>query len=382
MSPEELFNPDDEKAFVDSTTVHLNKGAAMKRGISPEAYVSLAREQWRSCSTDQVYAIKLLIDPLVSKAASDFPPEWAASGRPFCVLVARIDPDGNLIDAPPDYVLPSYPGVYLSHLVFGSPSGEQTPDPAEPAEYLFAFLDVLGFEELLKSIGLDELSRRYEELLAVALAPQSETRPWSLAQTLVRGDPVPALMWLPMQTAYFSDSLLLWVHYHPGHVEEFLNRCSKVFCQALGLGLPIRGAIAVGRARLDKKNGIYLGSPLIEAVRLEGKSDWVGIALSASWKSEAPPFPVPPDCVFVYQPPLKEVAESLFSGLVLDWPRAWRESRQDSAVEYLTRLRDPRLPEHLQARYDAAIRFYEYSEANQDWCVPEGWTRIRPTDLR
>lgn len=382
MSLEELFSPDDEKAFVDFTTEHINNGAATKRGISAREYVSLAREQWRSCNTDQVYAIKLLVDPLVSETASDFPEEWTASGRPFCALIARIDTNGNLVDAPPDYVPPSYPGVHLGHLVFGSPSGGTVPDPVEPADYLFAFLDVLGFEELLNRIGLNDLSRRYEELLAVALTPQSETRPWSLAQTLVRGEPTPALMWLPIQTAYFSDSLLLWVHYHPGHVEEFLNRCSKVFCQALSLGLPIRGSISVGRARLDKKNGIYLGSPIIEAVRLESKSDWIGIALGASWKSEAMSIPVPPDSVFVYQPPLKQGAESLFSGLVLDWPRVWRESRQDAALDYLMQLRDPSLPDHLQARYDAAIRFYEYSQLNQDWYVPECWKRVRPEDLR
>src|SRR5437763_1875603 len=108
MSFEELFNPDDEKTFVEFATGHLNKGAAAKRGISPEEYVSLVREQWRSCNTDQVYAIKLLIDPLVDDA-SDFPEEWTASSRPFCGLIARIDENGNLVDAPPGYVPPSYP---------------------------------------------------------------------------------------------------------------------------------------------------------------------------------------------------------------------------------------------------------------------------------
>jgi hypothetical protein len=110
MSVEELFNPDDEKTFIEFTTSHLNKGAATKRGISPEEYVSLVREQWRSCSTDQAYVIKLLIDPLVSDAASDFPEEWTASGRPLCGLIARINENGNLIDV----FRKRKPGVVLS----------------------------------------------------------------------------------------------------------------------------------------------------------------------------------------------------------------------------------------------------------------------------
>ncbi len=378
---ETLFKPDDEPAFVRFATEHLEKGAATKRRITPSEYIRLAREVWHSCSSDHVYAIKLLIDPQIADNPGSFPDEYTKTGRPFCALIARIDNNGELIDASPGYVPPSFPGVHLAHFVFGSPSGGARPDPTMPTDYLFAFLDVLGFEALLATIGLTEVIRRYEELLTAALVPESETRPWSLATTMVAGGLTAGLMWLPIQTAYFSDSLLLWVHYHPGHVEEFLDRVARVFCHALTLGLPIRGAISVGTARLDKKNGIYLGAPLIEAVRLEGKSNWIGISLCASWQREAPPIPVPPSSVFEYRPPLKDGGAPLFSGLVLDWPRVWRESHHDSAVEYLRKLRAPELPESLQARYDAAIAFYEHSEANEDWCLPAGGKRIRPRDL-
>lgn len=377
MTSDRLFSPDDERPFVVFVTEHLGKGAAAKRGMTPQQYVELARERWQSCHADQVYALKVLIDPLVQpELAAELPTEWTASGLPFCELIARIDSNGQLVDAPAGYVPPTHPGAHLAHIVAGSSSGGEVPDPTQPTDYLIAFLDVLGFEALLRKVGLDELTRRYEELLTVALRPNSETRQWTIELALVQGEPTPGLMWLPMQTAYFSDSLLLWVAYHPGHVHEFLDRCSRVFCQALALGLPVRGAISVGRATLDKSRGIYLGEPLIEAVRLESKLNWIGVALAASWKSESLRIPVPPDRVFLYQPPLKDGAAPLFGDLVLDWPRVWRESRQDSASDHLSELADPGLPEALHERYVAAIRFWEFSDANKDWFLPPSAMRL------
>ncbi|OIP92837.1 MAG: hypothetical protein AUK24_01000 [Syntrophaceae bacterium CG2_30_49_12] len=370
------FEPDDDDKFVWFVTDHLKKGAATLRGITDVDYVQLARSRWNGCASDKVYAIKFLVDPLVDpELVAELPDDFRHSGQPFCTLIARIGSHGELVDAPEGYTPPSYPGVHLAHIVAGSPSGGDVPDPREPAEYLIAFLDVLGFEALLNRIGLDALAQRYQELLAAALDPQSESRPWSRAQTIVRGETTPALMCLPIQTAYFSDSLLLWVPYLPGHVEEFLYRCSRVFCEALSQGLPVRGAISAGRATLDKERGIYLGLPLIEAVRLENKANWVGVSLAASWKSETLRIPVPPDMVFIYDPPLKEGSDALFSGLVLDWPRVWRESREDSALPHLADLRLPDLPQELKARYDAASTFWLHSEANQDLYLPPGFTR-------
>lgn len=174
----------------------------------------------------------------------------------FCVLVARVGNRGELVDAPPDYQPPHFPGVRLSHIVAGSPSGGKEPDPSKPADYLLAYLDVLGFEALLQRRGLDEVSDLYTRLLDTALAPHSEAKPWGKALSMVRGEVMPALMWLPIHTAYFSDGLLLWVHYHPGHVQEFFERCARVFCEALELGLPARGAVTAGRAVLNKDRNI------------------------------------------------------------------------------------------------------------------------------
>ena len=370
MSPDQEahFTDKDENAFVTWVRDHLVNGAALKRGITANEYVEICRHEWALCAADEVYRIKMLVDPLMQpELAAESP--WRSTGRPYCVLIARVDSNGDLVDAPPEYEPPSGPGVHLLHMVAGSPSGGTVPDPSRPAPYLIGFLDVLGFEALLERLGLEELTSRYEQLLRVALVPHSETRPWSLALAEVRGELTAGLMWLPIQTAYFSDSLLLWVHYHPGHVAEFLHRCARVFCEAMALGLPLRGALSVGEALLDKTRGMYLGRPLIEAVRLEGQSDWIGVALGASFKSESLHIPVPPDAVLKYRLPLKEKGLSLFSDLVLDWPRVWRDSRTDSAADHLTTLADG-LTANVREKYNAALQFWEYSLTNKDWFVP------------
>lgn len=366
------FHEGDENAFVDVVSDFLSKNAPTKRGISSSEYIEMARNIWSSCKVDEVYAVKLLFDPLVQ-------PEFQEESREdmFCVLVARVGHDGELIDAPPGYQPPNFPNVRLSHIIAGSPSGGQRPDPSRPSDYVLAYFDVLGFEALLNRVGLDVLNNIYMQLLDTALTPQSEEYPWGKGMSIMKGGLVPALMWSPIQTAYFSDSLLLWVPYHPQDLPQFLERCSLVFCQALQMGLPIRGAVTVGEAVLNKEGNIFLGHPLIEAVRLEAKLNWIGVALGVSVKSAKFRTPIPPHAIFFYKPPMKEGGDELFSDLVLDWPRVWRETRSESASGYLRALCTPDLPELLQQRYLDTILFYEHSNKNQNWCIPEGWTRIK-----
>ena len=290
------FSTDDDNAFRTIASELLALEAHAKRGLNEAEYVALAREVWLSCEKDSVYAIKLLFDPIVQ-------PQFRENSESdlFCVLVARIDHTGELVNAPPGYTPPDYPGVRLSQVVAGSPSGGNEPDTSQAQTYLLAYFDVLGFEALLTRVGLAEVHKRYLSLLDQALRPQSHERPWSRAKSIVSGQVVPAMMWLPMHAAHFSDSLLLWVHYHPGHVEEFLNRCARVFCKALDLGVPLRGAITVGDSVLDNTSNIFLGAPLVEAARLESKQDWVGVALGTSFKSKSLRIPIPPDPRFSWR---------------------------------------------------------------------------------
>ncbi len=369
--PEQESAQQSNDSFRQAASRLLAQGAHTMRGLSEEQYLALANAVWSSCDKDDVYAVKLLIDSVAQPQYKD-----ESSDDLFCVLVARIGHKGELIDAPPDYVPPTYPGVKLSHVVIGSPSGGHEPDASQPQTYILAFLDVLGFEDLLERVGLSEVHARYMLLLDQALRPQSHENQWSRVKSVVRGAVVPALMWSPVRAAHFSDSLLLWVHYHPGHVEEFLARCSRVFCKALDLGIPLRGAVTVGEAVLDNDANVFLGKPLVEAARLESKQDWVGVALGASFKNEALRIPIPPEKIRIHTPPLKDGGAKLFGDLVLDWPRVWNSEYSLSAIEKLRTLAEAAPTEPLRARYAAACKFYEASSASPDWCIPPGFTKV------
>ena len=195
----EGFLNTDTDAFVTIVSGLLSKGANRKQNLSVEEYVSQARIVWATCETDDVYALKLLFDPVIDPTGED--------EEMFCVLVARIAPNGSLLDAPEGYQRPHYEGVKFEHIVAGSPIS--VPDPKAPATYILAFFDVLGFEAKLARIGLSAMHALYQKLLADALKPNSEERPLAKSVSVVRGQPVPALMWSPIQGSYFSDSLLL-----------------------------------------------------------------------------------------------------------------------------------------------------------------------------
>lgn len=194
------------------------------------------------------------------------------------------------------------------------------------------------------------------------------------------GQFVPALMWCPIEVSYASDSILISAPFSedsPGFIEEFFKRCALLFCASIRCGAPLRGAISVGPGVFDIKKRIFLGPPLVEASSLESKMDFIGVAIAKSMQKIAH-IPVP--LVHISDPPLNAGGSDFFGGLVLDWPRIWRETFEDSAEKYLSEMCIDGLPEQIRARYQYAIEFFHFSDANSDWFNPEGYEENRPDD--
>jgi hypothetical protein len=250
-------------------------------------------------------------------------------------------------------------------------------------------LDVLGFERKLKEIGLDAMQQLYDKLITVAVTPHVAEDLWT--PTLAsRGNNLfsPGLFRLPVRHAYFSDTLLFWIVYRPVFIAPFLERCCGVFCEALRLGLPLRGSVVAGRCVLHKKTSTYLGDALVEAARLEKAQEWVGVTLGASVRAVQFPFLMSQEPMIILgDPPLKKPSpvarfffllwrlfqktepdkyRKLVSGLVLDWPRYWRRTQADTSSPDIRRkleeLRTADFP-----KYDNAIRFAEHSAQHADW---------------
>jgi hypothetical protein len=143
-----------------------------------------------------------------------------------------------------------------------------------------------------------------------------------------------------------------------------LDRVLNVFCEALHLELPLRGAVAAGTAILHKKSNTFLGDPLAEAAKLHDAQQWLGAACGVSVQSEVMRIPFSPQQVMLYEAPVKETRHAaLLSGLVLDWPRRWRELHGVSPQEAVSKLRTP----GFEVYYDTALAFVQYSDENSEW---------------
>jgi hypothetical protein len=82
----------------------------------------------------------------------------------------------------------------------------------------------------------------------------------------------------------------------------------------------------------------------------------------------------------LYDAPVKKPEHAeLLSGLVLDWPRRWRDLHGVSPREVISQFRAP----GFEIYYDTAADFVRFSEENSEWFLhgqpgtpPERWGRI------
>lgn len=81
----------------------------------------------------------------------------------------------------------------------------------------------------------------------------------------------------------FSDSLLLYTKKDSEkELNEIIDVCSFLLFEMLINNIPIRGCLSYGNFYLNKVNNgtIITGKPLIDAIEIEGKQNWIGIMVS------------------------------------------------------------------------------------------------------
>jgi hypothetical protein len=352
----------DEDDFAREIAPFLAAGMPARHGLSPEAYTARCRALWDACKTDERCKYKLLIDRLYvdTRALRDVD---ATAG--YVDPRARAAHDVSEEPRDPIYCI-AMGTVPFSSILTGDDTGSgavaDVHDPSTEPEYglwILAVLDVLGFERMYRQMGPHRLQALYDRLIAAA---RTYTDTMALAMHEMGDGSVPTLFSFELGFAYFSDTILLWAPLGETHVAPFLARCTDVFLEALSLGVPLRGAIAVGEAILHQPSGIFLGTPLIDAARLEHAQDWLGIALTGGcsailqWLDSS--------LVMPYTPPCKNGTKpDLHSGLVLDWPRRARAKRFD--IQAAIDAMHP--PETHRAYYDYASAFADHSEKHARW---------------
>jgi len=255
--------------------------------------------------------------------------------------------------------------------------GSAQDEPAA-APTLLALFDVLGFSARLERDGLASVVATYRNLIEKAVLEPARR---CLGTVLTPQGRVMTLFVLPVEYAYFSDTILLWVPLERIFAAAFVTRCADLVCEALKVGVLLRGAICLGEAVMHKPSSTYIGEPLVEAAQLEKGQNWVGLTLgnSATW----PPFMAELDgpSIIEYAAPMKPEYSEFASPVVADWPRAWRDKHLTSPRDAVAALNtDPR----FAAYYENAIKFAAHSEAHHDWwkhpekMSPEAKLRLVP----
>lgn len=203
--------------------------------------------------------------------------------------------------------------------------------PVDSDTQIVCLLDVLGFENILGRLGLAGLRAKYETLIAFV---KEQTGGMDIAPT---PDGHVAVGWLVLGNAYFSDSILFWTPYSGLALRSFTLLISEAICFGLETGLPLRGAIAVGEAALDSGSGVFLGEPLVEVARTERVQEWIGASFGPSFRGAGFKDGFHLNTVLPYKSHYKESVNGYATGMTVDWPRHWRETRNPTPVQFCKR---------------------------------------------
>ncbi len=228
---------------------------------------------------------------------------------------------------------------------------------------LVCLLDVLGFESRLNALGLKAIEAKYRELVAYVREQEGGL------DIVPTPDGHVAVGWLAVGNAYFSDSLLFWTRYSKVALPSFTHLITEAICFGLETELPLRGAIAVGEAILEKGSGVFLGHPLIEVARTERAQQWIGASFGPSFSEPGFNDGFHLHTILPYKSHYKDSASQFATGITVDWPRRWRDSRKSDPRPIIRSLdHDPA----FSAYYDRAEEFARFSEENHDWFRKQG----------
>jgi|GEM_PF-1261973 len=237
-----------------------------------------------------------------------------------------------------------------------------TPEAESLAQQLYfvALFDVLGFSALVAEQGSEALLATYQDLIAKAVLNTNYTGFGRIKvgpnQYGVGG------FYAPVNYAYFSDTILLWTTNQFTHVSPFLAKCGDLICEALKIGMPLRGSVCFGEAVMHKGSHTFLGSVMVEASDIEKSQKWIGATLGTGFMlndlkeavSEA--LVVPLFCEH-----FKSEMKLTFPYLTLDWVSRWRAKANPDLFVTLEALK-AKAPEKNKSYYDNTIAFVKFAE--------------------
>jgi len=191
-----------------------------------------------------------------------------------------------------------------------------------------AFIDILGFEEIVRTQDLNKLAQRLELALVdcVGLAV--------VHAELANSKGVQKVAWDKRVCGYFQFSDAILLYSFNGSYSSCVNLIVSAWHLLRSLfaaQLPSRGAVSFGRLAVDVKNALFVGQPVIEAYRLAQAQDWCGAIVGPSVEAAFPnlaadaanPKMLLSAVLYPYKVPFKSAAASTIDAgrehLCLNW---------------------------------------------------------------
>ena len=351
---------EEPEAFERAIAHYLQAGLHEKRGMSADAYRARCQELWDACQIDERCPYRLLIDELmptddaVAAGGYDYDDERIKEVLDSERAVGSELPDLRCVAA----------GLFDAGGRAAPSERDDDQNTLAPRPWMLGFFDVLGFRSWLDHVGLDAVLRAYRQLIDEAVTKPSLR--CAGIREIAPGEGVPVLFALPTHSAHFSDTIVVWAPLDPLFVGPFLQRCADIICEALSMGIALRGAVSIGSAVMDQTTGTYLGDPIVEAAEHEHAQDWLGACMcpSTNWPEYQRQLLFDTSNVILYDAPLKSSADKCESHVALDWPRRWRETQKldvDAAIDALD------TDERFGRYYENARLFADHSTQNEDW---------------
>jgi len=253
-----------------------------------------------------------------------------------------------------------------------------------PLGFVVALFDVLGFEFRLKKYGLDEIKSKYYKIVEIVNKNSEKNRilfeQLNITAPLMIADG-PPMVFYDIRAIYSSDSILLWSNLawkivqdksietlrknenhsaygylsKPVPLEPFLSMCAELICRSIEIDLPLRGAIAMGDAVLNETDKVFIGSPIVDAARLEKEQKCIGLSICTSYikQQDHSKFFIP------YSEHFKEDYRAERNDCALNWPLYWLNSRNTDLINAIEEMAT-RNDNH--SYYLNTIEFIKYSQ--------------------
>jgi len=230
-------------------------------------------------------------------------------------------------------------------------------------DYIIAYFDILGTEAKQKVLPLAFLVSQIEQFSELGLRDRSRLVIDGMVNPHLNPDGSitagSAICVHHVDTEIFSDSNIFWCVFDHKRLELFCETCSEFFCQALIKRIPLRGGIAVGPANMDKQKRVFVGKPLTEAISVEKAQLWVGVSFGPSFTDKSFKKSLPSDKVLFFGAHRKPGNSHLIPGIVLDWPRKFKNMFNESPVRILSKLNTE---DKYSDYYKHAIKFVKFSD--------------------